>query len=354
MTLGCDVAVVAPSYPGYEAELDSIYRLRSFAVPGTSAWRFVAGPVERRSVQNAFESFRPDLVHLHTPFLLAQECLREAGRRNIPSIMTKHLQYENLTENSLLSSRLGVSVGRRVLNCAEARCLERVRAVVSPSQFGLSELSEPPAGLRRVVISNGVDTRRYSPKQPAKGGYNVRLLFVGRLSPEKAVRELAKTVLRAQNATLTIVGEGPEEVALRDICSQSRGRITLAGRLQDDEVIRSLHEHDWICVPGIAELQSISALEGMAAGMPAIARADQAVSEFVTHGVNGFLFSSTSELGAVVKAAEDMTKTHYESLSVQALKTSSEHELNRTGALLISLYERLTHGTRHDGADTLA
>ena len=114
-------------------------------------------------------------------------------------------------------------------------------------------LKSDPAfsGLKLARFKNGVDTGRYSPlsyqekisAKAAMGFENSTIfLFVGRLSPEKRVREFvevwaeffAEEMLKPK-MRLVIVGKGPEresiEKAVRDL--EVGGTVTLAGAKDD-------------------------------------------------------------------------------------------------------------------------
>ena len=173
-------------------------------------------------------------------------------------------------------------------------------------------LKSDPAfsGLKLARFKNGVDTGRYSPlsyqekisAKAAMGFENSTIfLFVGRLSPEKRVREFvevwaeffAEEMLKPK-MRLVIVGKGPEresiEKAVRDL--EVGGTVTLAGAKDD---LRPYYgAADVFVLPSISEGLSNSMLEAMSSGAAIMAGNVGGAREAVEDGVNGFLFDPVS------------------------------------------------------------
>ena len=166
------------------------------------------------------------------------------------------------------------------------------------------------SGLKLARFKNGVDTGRYSPlsyqekisAKAAMGFENSTIfLFVGRLSPEKRVREFvevwaeffAEEMLKPK-MRLVIVGKGPEresiEKAVRDL--EVGGTVTLAGAKDD---LRPYYgAADVFVLPSISEGLSNSMLEAMSSGAAIMAGNVGGAREAVEDGVNGFLFDPVS------------------------------------------------------------
>lgn len=166
------------------------------------------------------------------------------------------------------------------------------------------------SGLKLTRFKNGVDTGRYSPfsyqeKISAKAALgfdnSTIFLFVGRLSPEKRVKEFvevwaeffAEEMLKPR-MRLVIVGKGPEresiERAARDL--GVGGTVTLAGAKDDLRLYYGAA--DVFILPSISEGLSNSMLEAMASGAAIMAGNVGGAREAVEEGVNGFLFDPVS------------------------------------------------------------
>lgn len=162
------------------------------------------------------------------------------------------------------------------------------------------------SALRLRRFRNGVDTGRYTPPlynekinaKTALGLDNSQLfLFVGRLSPEKRVKEFIEAwaeLLREEAASpkarLLIVGGGPEEAALRGAIAALgvSGSVTLAGPKSD--LLPYYQAADAFILPSISEGLSNSMLEAMACGVAILASRVGGAKEAIAPGVSGCLF----------------------------------------------------------------
>ena len=139
----------------------------------------------------------------------------------------------------------------------------------------VSELSAAGVPRERILaLTNGVDTghgprRDHALRDPA------RILFVGRLHPQKGLDTLvqALALLRARlhhPVVLRLVGEGPAEHELRRLAHRLgvSDLVDFAGRQED--VTPHLDDADVFALPSRAEGLSNALLEALAAGLPAV------------------------------------------------------------------------------------
>lgn len=163
------------------------------------------------------------------------------------------------------------------------------------------------AGLRLHYFRNGVDTGRYTPplyneKINAKAALGLDnspvFLYVGRLSPEKRVREFVEAwaEIFSEEAVpprmrLLIVGGGPEEGALRRAVADlgQAGSVTVAG--PKDDLLPYYRAADVFILPSAAAGLSNSMLEAMACGVAIMAGSAGGAVEAVEPGVSGCLFN---------------------------------------------------------------
>lgn len=122
-------------------------------------------------------------------------------------------------------------------------------------------------------IPNGVDGQFFAvgPRdRPIR-----KLLFVGRLVESKGVVELVEafsTMPSDRSASLTVVGEGPLEPALRSIADSSEhpNRIVFVGLRHPREMPATYAAHDALILWSSSEGQPGVALEAAATGMPVV------------------------------------------------------------------------------------
>jgi glycosyltransferase involved in cell wall biosynthesis len=141
--------------------------------------------------------------------------------------------------------------------------------------------SIPAAAQSRVtpMIENGVDPERFAPSPwPAAPTPDapLRVLFVGRLVPVKAVGLLLQAIsrLRASHPVqLEVVGDGPLLPALRREADELglADAVQFRGALDAQGVAQSLRDAHLLCLPSVRESGGAVLLEAMACGRPVVA-----------------------------------------------------------------------------------
>jgi glycosyltransferase involved in cell wall biosynthesis len=141
-----------------------------------------------------------------------------------------------------------------------------------------------------------VDTRRFAPAGRAEaGGAGVteplRLLYVGRLTPEKDLPVLfaAYERLRAGGGPplhLTLVGDGAYSGAMR---ARAPRDVTFAGYLEGAALSSAYAGADVFVFPSRSETLGNVVLEALASGLPVVGVRDGGTVENVRDGVNGIL-----------------------------------------------------------------
>jgi len=153
------------------------------------------------------------------------------------------------------------------------------------------------------MLENGVDLDLFTAEPWPAPDMPLQILFVGRLLPFKGVAMLLEAVARLLLPfRLTVVGAGPEELALRAQAEALglQDRVAFTGGLPLAEVAGRLAAAHVFCLPSVRESGGAVLLEAMAAAKPVIALAYGGPAEIVDDEVGRLLPSSGWE--AVVAA----------------------------------------------------
>ena len=148
------------------------------------------------------------------------------------------------------------------------------------------------------LVPDGVDTRRFLPRQTPREPGPVRVLFVGRLVRRKACDVLLAGFARARSlgadASLVVVGDGPERGALESLAAELglKGRVSFAGTVPYAELPQTLAAADLFVLPSLAEGMACIVLEAMGAGLPVLATRVAGNDEIVHGGDNGELVAA--------------------------------------------------------------
>jgi glycosyltransferase involved in cell wall biosynthesis len=226
------------------------------------------------------------------------------------------------------------------------------------------------------TIYNGVDAGRFVPPEAAPGRADEkRLLFVGRVSPEKGVHDLLEAfyLVREQfpQVKLELVGpvgampreflvdlsDEPDVAALaglygEDYGAQLRrlaaflppGRVHFAGSRPHDEIASSYWSADVLINPSYSEAFGMSLVEAMAAGKPVVATRAGGMTEIVESTQAGLLVARGDPPGL---AQAILRLLHNDELRRQMGEQGRRAVLEtyawpRIAARLLEYYEELT------------
>lgn len=229
-----------------------------------------------------------------------------AARRLHPDVINAHWWFPGGLAGTIASAATGVPLvvtlhgsdvhlaGRPGWGAPARAVLGRAGAVVAVSQHLAAEAARcwgVPAervGVARMPMSIPDAGMWALPPLPP-----IRVVFVGRLVPEKGLdvllRAMSLAVAEGLDLRLDVVGDGPDSSALRAQAAALGERVSWAGALPHAEVGAHLLAAHAVVVPSRREGLGLVALEALAHGRPVIASAVGGLVEVVVNGVDGVL-----------------------------------------------------------------
>lgn len=269
--------------PSVEAWLVPINPLPSRAFHPLLAIKFVRTVVTQACYWPLLvrDLWRADIVHVfsasYASFLLAPlPAVLIAKLLNRPVILNYH---SGEAPDHLRRS----PVARFVLT----RCVDRV---VVPSAFLRNVFGS--FGITASVVPNTVDLKRFAFRM--RGPLRPRILSTRNFEPLYNVactlRAFARVQARYPEASLTLVGAGSEEQALRTLAEDLGLRhVTFAGLVASSEVHRYYADADLYVQSPAIDNMPLSVLEAFASGLPVVATRVGGVPAILTDGVHGVL-----------------------------------------------------------------
>jgi glycosyltransferase involved in cell wall biosynthesis len=168
---------------------------------------------------------------------------------------------------------------------------------------------------RTVVFPWGVDLEHFSPskahRQGLTGFTTGFTLFCNRSwEPRYGVDVLAKAFVSVAGSrsgvNLLLLGDGSQGEAIHQILHRSdiSDHVTYAGQIPQSELPRYYQMADLYISPSHVDGSSVSLMEALACGLPCLVSDIPANMEWVTDGVNGWLFQDgdANALAAKIKA----------------------------------------------------
>ncbi|WBQ08703.1 glycosyltransferase family 4 protein [Kribbella sp. CA-293567] len=259
-----------------------VIRARSFGIPGYK--EFPVG-LPDPAIERAMAEFRPDLVHLASPFILGAYGLRSARRLGLPTVAVFQTDLAAFARQYpwFAKADRGVQAWIR-------RVHSRADRTLAPSSASVAQLVQ--AGVPRVhTWGRGVNLELFDPghrderwrREISPGGKPI-VGYVGRLAAEKKVKRLAELAELACH--VVVVGDGPDRATLENTLPNAtflgmRRGSDLASIFAGLDVFVHTGEHETFC-------QTIQ--EAQASGVVTVGPAAGGPLDLIRPGVSGLLF----------------------------------------------------------------
>lgn len=286
MARGHEVMVIAPQPARKTRRLTEpspyrVLRLPSMPLPGYSNVR-LAFPSGR--IKQALRDFKPDVVHLASPFVLGAWASGVASQMGLPMVAI----YQ--TDVPAYARAYGFGPGERIGWSWISRIHRRAQMTLVPSSPTAAELEAH--GITGVTRwARGVDTTLFHPqrrstnlrKELAPEG-EVIVGYVGRLAKEKCVDQLRDTA-KLPGVKVVVVGDGP----MRRKVEKAIPEANFLGGRSGRDLARVYASLDIFVHTGPHETFCQTIQEAMASGLPVVAPAAGGPLDLVQPGVTGYL-----------------------------------------------------------------
>lgn len=320
---------------GHDVTLHSV---DNYAIQGIGdKLRTFRDVVYSKSSRDAFArkiaEVRPDIVHVHNFFPLLTTSIYDAcWQLGVPVVQTLHnfritcagallLRDGRLCEKCVEGSPYWGVVHRcyrgslpgslalaRMIEANRSRGIwrDKVDAFIALSDSAKVRYGRSGVPLDKIMVKpNFAPDPGEPPSAPRHGA-----LYVGRLSPEKGVRELIKA-WHGVDYPLTVAGDGPLGNELR---ASAPSNVAFVGRIPPADVLGLMRSSALLVSPSnCLEAFPVALAEAFAAGLPAIVSDIGSPPEIVEHGRTGLHVpvGDTQALAAAVNglvaAPETMT-----------------------------------------------
>lgn len=237
---------------------------------------------------------RADVVHVHLGEDLAVLPAGAVATRlhRLPLVLTVHTSLRHTLAVSDLRSAILKRIGGRIEGWGERSA--DVVILVTPR-------------LARILVSEGIEEGRVHVIPPGvrpslfAGPFEdpfpdvgrPRVLFIGRLAPQKGVRTLVEAAgtLQTPDVRVLLVGDGPERARLeREVERLGLGhRVRFLGFFPHDRVPAALAHADLLVLPSLYEELGTVLLEAMWSGLPIVASRTGGIPDVVSDETTGLL-----------------------------------------------------------------
>jgi alpha-1,6-mannosyltransferase len=185
-------------------------------------------------------------------------------------------------------------------------------------------------GVRNTrLVPLGVNTDNFKPDPPAAATVRTerrRLLYVGRLAPEKNTTTLFEAFRmvserRPDEFQLLIIGDGPQRAQLRNLEAETRNVTWLQYCTDPLELAGHYRSADLFVHPGTQETFGLVALESQACGTPVVGIRGSRLDGIILHDQDGWAVENTRE--SLATAIEVFSTRDLKTLGATAAKRAA-------------------------------
>jgi phosphatidylinositol alpha 1,6-mannosyltransferase len=346
---GHEVLVIAPGEGPTSVEAIPIKR-----VPALAFQRFaqvdIPG-VPTSSLIKVIEDFKPDIVHLASPFLLGEQVRKAAQVCGVPVVAN----YQTDVSGFINFYRL---------TTAKILVEKRLKKIHNGSTITLAPSSDSEAYLTKLGISRiirwgrGVDLAQFNPrwrsmrlrKSWGADENSCVVGFVGRLAPEKQVEKLSHLSdigkLTGKKVIQVIVGDGPSRSSLQKALPDA----IFLGHQSGESLSRAMASMDLLITTGENETFCQVIQEGMAAGLPVIAPEIGGPKDLINNGVDGLFYKPGDNFDIRKKVLQLVNDdSSRRSMSENAFNKVQDRTWAKVCSELFEIYESTLEGRVKEG-----
>jgi len=293
---GHEVTVLAPapqrwSHPWRPAPQSFVEVAAPFVLPGIGLPGIRNTAALRRRLEREFIERGVDVVHVHSEFGLTAAALAVAEKLRIRTVSTVHTFYWQAALPRPLAplAALGVVGFSRWLRGGDStdpvgaalrevtrRAAARTGTVISPSAHQAEHLRA--AGLAQTVsLENVVAAAAEAPLPIGRVDGPLRILWVGRMEPEKRVLEFVEAVaLAAERAghgrlDIRIAGDGSLRTAAERLALKHAAPIRFLGAVPRDRVRALMRDSHLVALTSYGfDNQPVTVAEALSEGRPVL------------------------------------------------------------------------------------
>ena len=335
--------VPAEGLPLHSEETISIYSMKFHLYPECK----IALP-RYGEIKNTLDKFKPDLIHIITPFPVGLMGLKYARENNIPIVSSYHTNFSEYFKYYKL--QFLEKIYWSYFNWFHSFC----EINFCPSNDTLTKLRKNGIGNLKIW-DRGIESEQFSPShynEEVRKKYTSTqgklLLYVGRLAPEKELDVLidAVKILNDKDISLNllVVGEGPQ---YKELKSLNISNVIFAGYKFGVELQEIYASSDLFVFPSSTETYGNVILEAMSSGLPVVAVNEGGVKENLIHMKNGLAFKTGSAIDMADKIEELLSNDQLmKELSINAREHSLKRSWNNVFDNLFKDYQTVIEGSQ--------
>jgi 1,2-diacylglycerol 3-alpha-glucosyltransferase len=301
---------------------------------------------------------KPDIIHVHHPFLLGNTARKIAKELSLPVIFTYHTVYEKYVHYVPAPGFLM----RPIVMYKVAKFCSRIDGIVVPSTRIEDFLSDRAVTTPKLLLPSPISPLFLAggpvpkigiakPSTPELSEYPVQLLSVGRFVREKNITFLLDVIklLPENKYQLTLVGHGAEQEKLQQYAYNtlglSRDTVRFVAHPTKHVIRKQYAQAHLFLFSSTSDAQGLVLAEAMGSGTPVIALDGPGQRDCVVDGKNGFLVRDRAQMAAAIERVVGDAQLYGE-LSLGARATADRYAPEVLVGKLVAFYREIQAGKR--------
>ena len=293
--------------PAFKATGDLV-NVPSVAIPRRPEYRIPSSLSDE--VRDDLARFKPNIVHVSSPDVVAHRAVTWARARGIPAVASVHTMFETYLQY------YGLSWAEPSFRAILRRFYRRCDAIVAPAESTAAVLYAQRMNRDITIWSRGVDRDQFNPGRRSldwRREHNIAddemvVAFLGRIVMEKGLdvfaEAIAAAVRRGVRQRVLVIGDGPARGWFEANLPKD---AVFVGEQTGDDLAVALASADVFLNPSITEAFGNVTQEAMACALPVVAAWATGATSLVQDGVTGTLVDplEPDQYGAALKHYAD-------------------------------------------------
>ncbi len=353
---GHEVLIVTAKTKRSDEEKDGEDVMRCTAIPLKKLYGYgITNPINV-AVYLKIRDFAPDLIHVHTEFSIGLMGIHTARLLKVPLVYTLHTMYNEYL--FYVAPKKFEKLLKPVAHFYLKNVALKATEITGPSPKVVDLLRESGVNKHVNIIRNSMNKKDFFPENNDKkkvaetrkklgiADDETALIYVGRLGGEKSIDELIDCFDFAcadlPKYKLIIVGHGPqaEELKSHAASKSTADRIQFTGKVPHNEIQYYYLACDLFSGCSTSETNSISMLEGMAAGLFAVQKLDIYDPHQIMRGVAGELFESKEGFRDIIIEYDALSPKERKDLRHKVTMSSRVYDEKAFCEQVLFVYER--------------
>ena len=204
---------------------------------------------------------------------------------------------------------------------------------------------------RTALMLPVIDHDKFTPTTGRKGLFrsNVfKLIYCGRVAPEKEVTTLIQYMKHIKNAQLVVVGDGGDVAVCNELIEELnlQADVRMVGKVDNHLLAEYYSAADAFVTASTCETCGFTTMEAMACGLPAIVYRAGGSIDLVQHENNGFHFTNAESFGAAVETLQSNQPLRVQ-MSRNAIDSVAKYSIQRSCDDLLNIYRQEIASRKH-------